>query len=107
MDPAGLARALDEQPLTGKRIGSLLIARGLADPDDVARALAELHGVPAVLARHFAARDHALAELVTPEHARANMLLPIARRAAASWSCAPVILGPRSSLHSRTWSMAS
>jgi hypothetical protein len=79
VDPAGLARALDEQRLTRKRIGSLLIARGLADPDDVARALGEQHHVAAALTRHLAARDPELAALVAADYARRHVLLPIGR----------------------------
>ena len=74
-----LARALAEQRLTGKRICSLLISRGLLDPDNAARALANQHNVPGVLQKHLEHRDPALARLLPPALARASFALPIGR----------------------------
>src|SRR5262245_18837851 len=77
--PEALARALAEQRHTGKRICSLLIARGLLDPDNAARALANQHNVPGVLQKHLEHRDPALARLLPAAIARACMALPIGR----------------------------
>jgi hypothetical protein len=74
-----LARALAEQRHTGKRICSLLISRGLLDPDNAARALANQHNVPGVLQKHIENRDPALAKLLPPALARACFALPIGR----------------------------
>jgi Type II secretion system (T2SS), protein E, N-terminal domain len=79
VEPEALARALAEQRGSGKRICSLLIARGLLDPDNAARALANQHGVPGVLQKHLENRDHALAKLLPPAFARACFALPIGR----------------------------
>jgi hypothetical protein len=78
--PAALARVLTEQrEQRGKRICSLLIARGLLDPDNAARGLATQHNVPGVLQRHLENRDPALAALLAPAVARACAALPIGR----------------------------
>ena len=45
VEPTSLDRAIAEQRHTGKRLCSLLVARGLLDPDDAARALGAQHGV--------------------------------------------------------------
>ena len=79
VEPAALARALAEQRHTGKRICSLLIARGLLDPDHAARALANQHHVPGVLQKHLEHRDRSLAELLPAAIARAAIALPIGR----------------------------
>lgn len=79
VDPAALNRALAEQRHTGKRICSLLISRGLLDPDHAARALATQHGIPGALQKHLDQRDRALAELLPPAVARAQLALPIGR----------------------------
>jgi hypothetical protein len=77
--PDALARALAEQRHTGKRICSLLIARGLLDPDNAARALANQHNVPGVLQKHLENRDPSLASLLPAALARACFALPIGR----------------------------
>lgn len=77
--PEDLARALAEQRHTGKRICSLLIARGLLDADNAARALANQHNVPGVLQKHLEHRDQALARLLPAAIARACFALPIGR----------------------------
>jgi hypothetical protein len=79
VEPDALARALAEQRPSGKRICSLLIARGLLDPDNAARALANQHNVPGVLQKHLENRDQALARLLPPAFARACFALPIGR----------------------------
>jgi hypothetical protein len=77
--PDVLARALADQRASGKRICSLLIARGELDPDNAARALANQHNVPGVLQKHLDNRDHSLARLLPPAFARACFALPIGR----------------------------
>jgi hypothetical protein len=79
VSPEALTRALAEQRHTGKRICSLLIARGLLDPDNAARALANQHNVPGVLQKHLEHRDAALARLLPAAIARAYFALPIGR----------------------------
>jgi len=79
VEPAELMRALGEQRHTGKRICSLLIARGLLDPDHAARALSIQHNVPGALQRHLDNRDPALASLLPVAIARASFALPIGR----------------------------
>ena len=79
VEPAALARALAEQRHTGKRICSLLIARGLLDPDHASRALATQHNVAGALQRHLEHRDHAVAQLLPAPIARSCFALPIGR----------------------------
>ncbi|HEY5935526.1 MAG TPA: hypothetical protein VIU61_12840 [Kofleriaceae bacterium] len=79
VDRTSLQRAIAEQRHTGKRLCSLLIARGLLDPDHASRALGQLHGVAAVLQRHLEHRERPLALLLPAALARANFALPIGR----------------------------
>ena len=79
VDRTSLQRAIAEQRHTGKRLCSLLIARGLLDPDHASRALGEQHGVSAVLQRHLEQRDRAVAMLLPSALARANLALPLGR----------------------------
>lgn len=78
VDQTNLRRALAEQSMaTGKRLCSLLIARGLLDPDHAARALGEQQEVAAVLQRHLEFRDRALAAKLPAALARRHCALPI------------------------------
>lgn len=77
--PEALAQAIAEQRHTGKRICSLLIARGLLDPDHASRALSTQHNVPGVLQKHIENRDRQLADLLPAAVARACFALPIGR----------------------------
>jgi hypothetical protein len=79
VEPEALARALADQRGSGKRICSLLIARGQLDPDNAARALANQHNVPGVLQKHLENRDHELARLLPAAFARACFALPLGR----------------------------
>lgn len=79
VDQTSLQRAIAEQRHTGKRLCSLLIARGLLDPDHASRALGQQQGVAAVLQRHLEHRERALALLLPPALARANVAMPIGR----------------------------
>ncbi len=79
VDAVSLKRAVAEQRYAGKRLCSLLIARGLLEPDHAARALGEQLGVAAALQRHLEHRDPALAALLPAPLARAALALPIGR----------------------------
>jgi hypothetical protein len=74
-----LARALEDQRITGKRLCSLLVVRGQLDPDHAARALAEQFGVSAALTKHLEHRERALAKLLPANIARLNVALPLGR----------------------------
>lgn len=75
-----LERTLANQARGGSdRLVSMLVSEGILDADAGARALSKLHGVPAVLHKHFAARDPALASLLQAELAYEYQALPIAR----------------------------
>jgi len=79
VDEQSLRQALVEQRDSGKRLCSLLIVRGVLDPDHASRALAEQHGVAAALARHLEHRERPLARLMPAAIARAHCALPIGR----------------------------
>jgi Type II secretion system (T2SS), protein E, N-terminal domain len=76
-----VASALADQADLGLRLASLLISRGLLDPDQAARALGRQHGVPAALLRHLTARDREVARLLDPDiaHGYSALALAIAR----------------------------
>ena len=74
-----LARALELQVRSQGRLCSMLIASGVIDYDDAARALGEQKGVPCALSSHLAARDPELARLVPAELARTWCALAIGR----------------------------
>ncbi|MBV8759571.1 MAG: hypothetical protein JO257_19945 [Deltaproteobacteria bacterium] len=73
-----LDRVLAEKP-ADRRLVSTLIARGLLDFDDGARALGGQHGVPAALSKHLAGRDPALAKLIPATLGRESCALPLGR----------------------------
>ena len=79
VEVAVLDRALAKQREIPRRLCSLLIAGGVLEVDEASRALGEQHGVPAVLQKHLDHRDHALAQLIPAELARAWWVLPIGR----------------------------
>jgi hypothetical protein len=74
-----LARAVAEQPGSGKRLCSLLVTHGALDFDDAARALGEQRGCPCALAKHLENRDPALLALISAEMGRVSNVLPIGR----------------------------
>jgi hypothetical protein len=74
-----LARAIAEQPGSGKRLCSLLVTHGALDFDDAARALGEQRGCPCALAKHLENRDAALLSLISAEMGRVSNVLPIGR----------------------------
>lgn len=79
VEPGALRRALADQRPGQKRTCSLLIARGLLDPDNAARALAEQHNVSGVLQRHLEHRDDEVVGLIPGEVARRRIAIPIGR----------------------------
>ena len=78
-----LTRVLAEQS-AGKRLVSLLIAKGLVDFDDASRALGEQRGVACALSKHLAGRDPALAKLIHAELGRGSCALPIGKSSKGS-----------------------
>jgi len=77
--PDEIESALADQQIAGKRICSLLIVRGFLEPDQAARALSELHGVPAALSRHFENREKGLERILPNTVARQHCALPLGR----------------------------
>lgn len=74
-----LALAVGDQPRTGLRLCSMLVAQGKLDFDLASRALGEQLGTAAVLRRHLEQRDRRLATLLSAETAMARIALPIGR----------------------------
>ncbi len=79
LDWEPLVIALDDQRGTDVRIVSLLVARRHITFDQGSRALAELHGVRALLQRHLEARDHGVVATLPAELMRTAIALPIGR----------------------------
>ena len=73
-----LVVARTRQVATGTRLGTSLIELGFLGADDLARALARQHGVPAALTRHLQDRDPELAERIPGEIARDLRALAVA-----------------------------
>lgn len=78
IDAEQLAAAFRQQVVYGGRLGTNLIELGYADPDQIARALARQHRVPAALRRHVSRHDPAVLGLVPRELAASTMAVPIA-----------------------------
>ncbi len=76
-----VAQALADQADLGLRLASLLISRGLLDPDQAARALGRQHALPAALLRHLDARDLEVARSLPADvaHGYSALALAIAR----------------------------
>ncbi len=77
LKPRELQHALADQQRARQRLCSLLIARGVLDFDDAARALAEQQGVASMLSSQLARRDASLVELLPSELAQTHCALPI------------------------------
>lgn len=73
-----LEAARAHQRVTGTRLGTTLIDLGLIEADEVARALARQHGVPAALSRHLRERDRSLTSYLPADLARELHALPVA-----------------------------
>ncbi len=78
LSEADLERGLARQRTTRTRLGSTLVEMGILGGDEIARALARQHGVPAALERHLAGRDPALVARLPAELARTAWVLPLA-----------------------------
>ena len=74
-----LATALADQRIAGKRLCSLLVVRGIIEPDQAACALAEQFDCAAALTKHLDNRDVSLAKLLPANIARQHYALPIGR----------------------------
>jgi hypothetical protein len=86
LDPEQVERALRAQVLWGGRLGTNLIELGYLDLDGISRALGRQHGVPAALARHFDKANRELQE-------RLDAAL------AMKWSVVPLVhVGPQKKL---------
>jgi len=75
---AEVGRGLAHARATGLRLGAALVDLGVVGLDDVARALARQHRVPAALEKHLARRDQVLAGRLDAEVARTLVAVPIA-----------------------------
>jgi len=72
-------QALRAQVVWGARLGTNLIELGCIDLDELSRALGQLHGVPAALARHFDKADPELQSLLSQDLARQFSVVPLVR----------------------------
>lgn len=79
VSPDKLDQALRAQVVWGGRLGTNLVELGAVDLDDLSRALGQLHGVPAALARHFDKADPELQAMLPVEVARQFSVLPLVR----------------------------
>ena len=77
--PANLQTALDLQRQTGARLGEIVTAHGWADPEDVARALAQQSGLDYADAR-LHRPDRSLVEQLDVDEALASRVVPWAQR---------------------------
>ena len=79
VSPDKLDQALRAQVVWGGRLGTNLVELGAIDLDDLSRALGQLHGVPAALARHFDKADPDLQAKLPLEVAKRFLVLPLVR----------------------------
>ena len=73
-----LGQALELQAVHGGRIGTCLVDVGALQLDDVARALAAHHGVPAALEHHFERAEPAVQSRLSAELAAELSVVPLA-----------------------------
>jgi hypothetical protein len=76
LTPERLDEALEEQRGTGKRLGEVLIDRGWLFPQDIARALANQHGVDYVDIQHVSV-DQRAALLMPAEVGQRLVAIPV------------------------------
>ena len=74
-----LEQALRAQVMWGARLGTNLIELGFVDLDSLSGALAQQHGLPAALARHFERVDKELQLLLHPDVAQKFNCIPLLR----------------------------
>jgi hypothetical protein len=79
LEPEQVERALRAQVMWGARLGTNLVELGYLDLDGLSRALARQHDLPAALARHFEKADAALQRRLDPAHAEAWSIVPLLR----------------------------
>jgi len=79
VSPDVVEQALRAQVVWGGRLGTNLIESGAIDLDDLSRALGQLHGVPAALARHFDKADPELQAQLSMEIAKKFSVIPLVR----------------------------
>jgi len=79
VSPDVVEQALRAQVVWGGRPGTNPIETGTIDLDDLSRALGQLHGVPAALARHFDKADPELQAQLSMEVARKFSVIPLVR----------------------------
>lgn len=79
VSPDKLDQALRAQVVWGGRLGTNLVELGAVDLDDLSRALGQLHGVPAALARHFDKADPELQAKLPVNVAKRFCVLPLVR----------------------------
>src|SRR6185436_14638383 len=72
-------QALRAQVVWGARLGTNLIELGCIDLDELSRALGQLHGLPAALARHFDRADPELQAQLPAELAKHFHVVPLVR----------------------------
>ena len=76
LTPERLDEALEQQRGTGKRLGEVLIERGWLFPQDIARALANQHGVDYVNIQHVSV-DPRAAVCMRPEVGERHLAIPV------------------------------
>ncbi len=76
LTPERLDEALEEQRGTGKRLGEVLVERGWLFPQDIARALANQHGVDYVDIQHVSV-DPRAAVCMSPDVGRRLHAIPV------------------------------
>ena len=76
LTPERLDEALEQQRGTGKRLGEVLIERGWLFPQDIARALANQHGVDYVNIQHVSV-DPRAAACMRPEVGERHLAIPV------------------------------
>ncbi len=76
LTPERLDEALEEQRGTGKRLGEILVERGWLFPQDIARALANQHGVDYVDIQHVSV-DQRAAILMRPDVGQRLLAIPV------------------------------
>src|SRR5688500_13816942 len=77
LDPEQIERALRAQVLWGGRLGTNLIELGLLDLDGISRALGRKHNLPSALARHFEKADRELQDRLPVDIARQWSVVPL------------------------------
>ena len=84
LTPEQVKAVLYDRGLSGGRLGTQLVERGLLTTDQVSEALGRQMGIPAALQRHFDKADPAVVAMLKPNLAARYMAIPlVASRAGA------------------------